>query len=53
MEIFYPYASMKDVQSTEEAFSPHPTLPNLNFVTFFYFFWVIFAFILDVSQTLK
>jgi hypothetical protein len=46
MQFIYPQASIKDVQATEEAFSPkreHPALQNMKFLHVFLFLWVIFV----------
>jgi hypothetical protein len=46
LQFTYPCASRKDVQATEEAFSPqkkHPELQNMKFLNFFLLLRIIFA----------
>jgi hypothetical protein len=46
LPIIYPYAFVKDVQATGEAFSPQnstSSTPTMKFLHFFLFSWVTFA----------
>jgi hypothetical protein len=46
LQFTYPWASVKDVQATREAFSPHreyPAVLKIKFINFLLFLGVIFA----------
>jgi hypothetical protein len=46
LQFTYPWASMKAVQTTREAFSPqkkHSALQYMEFINRYLFFWVIFS----------